>query len=93
MDQFHEEANICLNEGQVKCNCIENNKTNCLTKFCRKKYKCCLLWLLTIISMTQLLYIILDKVDTRLFEALLVRFISLSSKNSTNITAPMFLSE
>ena len=92
------EANLALNESQIKCNCEESEKKeHCITRFCRKKYKCCLLWLLTIISMTQLAYIIFDKFDTNLLESMILRFLELSSKSnpfssndSNNISAPEF---
>ena len=81
MDSIHGEANSCLNESQVKCNCEEKSPNFCV-RFLRKKYKCCLLWLLSIISGTQLLYIILDKIDTRLLENMFVKFVNMS-ENST----------
>ena len=47
--------NIFLNEGQIKFNCEANN-VNFSTRLLRKQYNFCLLWLLTIIPTTQLLY-------------------------------------
>ena len=64
------EANFFLKEDQIKCNDCEANKANLCTRFLRKKYTFCLLWLLTIIKTTQLLYIIFDKIDTSLVENL-----------------------
>ena len=62
----------------------ELNNANLCTIFLRKKYKCCLLWLLTIISTTQLSYIIFDKIDTSLIENLAKRFLDMTN----NTTAP-----
>ena len=84
MEQLNVEGNLCLNETKNKCNC--ENSTYC-TRFCRKKYKCCLLWLLSIISVSQLLYITLDKIDTSLLENMLSRYLKMA-ENSTNLTSP-----
>ena len=84
MNGIQGEANIFLNEDQIKCTNCEANNINFCTRFLRKKYKCCLLWLLTIISTTQLLYIILDKIDTSLIETLSKRFLDITN----NTTAP-----
>ena len=42
---------------------LEENK---ITRFLRKKYKCILLWLLSIISFSQVLVIILEKIDEKM---------------------------
>ena len=84
MNGIQGEANIFLNEDQIKYSNCEANNINFCKRFFRKKYKCCLLWLLTIISTTQLLYILLDKIDTSLIETLSKRFLDITN----NTTAP-----
>lgn len=42
---------------------LEENK---ITRFLRKKYKCILLWLLSIISFSQVLVIIFEKIDEKM---------------------------
>ena len=84
MNGIQGEASQFLEKDQIKCNDCEANKANLCTRFLRKKYKCCLLWLLTIVSTTQLLYIIFDKIDTSLVENLAKRFLDMTN----NTTAP-----
>ena len=89
MIEIQGEANSCLNESQIKYDCEENTSKNsdfCL-RFLRKKYKCCLLWLLSIFSGTQLLYIILDKIDQSLLNRALGKLINMSN-NSTICECP-----
>ena len=41
---------------------VKNNNTNesCLTRFLHKKYKCIIIWMISIISMSQFLYLLLQ---------------------------------
>jgi hypothetical protein len=48
---------------------VETNE-NCCKRFIRKKYKCIMLWMLSIISVTQLLIIILTKMDETILQKL-----------------------
>ena len=86
MNEIIGEANSCLNESQIKCNCEEKSSNYCV-RFLRKKYKCCLLWLLSIISFTQLIYIILDKIDNSLLQNIVIKLLNLP-KNSTMSESP-----
>jgi hypothetical protein len=61
----------------------EENDSLC-TRFIRKKYKCVMLWMLSIIAFSQLLIIIFDKfIDEEIFKKIL-NSISNSSRDSLN---------
>ena len=49
----------------------------------RKKYKCVLLWLFSIICVSELLYIIVDKIDNKILENFINRF--LDNKNISTL--------
>ena len=72
------DTNICLNESQGE------SKTNepLYIRVLRKKYKCFILWLFLFICLVQLLYIIIDKIDNKMLENLLSKYLDIS-KNST----------
>jgi hypothetical protein len=60
----------------------ENIGVNCL----RKKFKCVILWMLSIISITQLLIIIFDKLDEKYMNKLIEKVSGLvkSTPNKTS---------
>ena len=58
-------TNSFLNE-EIKKNEIQNDSL--FVRFIRKKYKCIILWLLSIIAFSQLLVIIFEKVDENLLK-------------------------
>ena len=79
MNEMHKEYNLCLNENGEKENTSEDDLCiRCL----RKKYKCLIIWLLSITSLSQLLYLILEKVDNNLLEKMLKNILY---KNLTNL--------
>ena len=55
----------------------KNNNDSCLTRFMRKKYKCIIIWLISIISMSQFLYLLIqsdyDNVVLKLLDIFLNR--------------------
>ncbi len=66
------EKKIIINENE--------NETMC-TRFLRKKYKCVMLWFLSIIAFSQLLIIIFDKfIDEEIFKKILEK---ISNSNSS----------
>ena len=44
----------------------EVNQDNLCVRFIRKKYKCILLWFLSIISLSQLFAVIFEKIDEKI---------------------------
>ena len=78
MDEFVEEKFI---NKQNETKTSNNTGLNCM----RKKYKCIMLWLLSIISVSQLLIIIFDKLDNLLVNKL-VENISRLIKSNPNAT-------
>lgn len=63
-----------------------NKKENLYIRFLRKKYKCILMWLLSIIAISQLFIIIFEKVDGNIL--LKLTNYMLDHKNYTNSTSP-----
>ena len=76
MENFEEEFNLCLNENTL------NNKENeslCVRCF-RYKYKCLIIWMLSIAALSQFLYLLLQKIDNSFLEAMLQKFMQKNSK-------------
>jgi hypothetical protein len=73
------------NKITIQPTTIHNSNDSVCIKCLRKKYKCLILWLVCTIAITQLLYIILDKLDERLLNKLsnkLYNFLSVKLHNS-----------
>ena len=83
MNELIEGADLCLNESQKN---TDKNEPLYI-RVIRKKYKCILILLLAIISLSQVMYISLDKFDTKFFEHFLEKFLEMSN-NSTNCVIP-----
>jgi hypothetical protein len=83
-DLILEQTKDLIRDGNTEKN-IEN-QTLC-TRFLRKKYKCIMLWMLSIIAFSQLLIIIFDKFIDDEVVKLLSKKINLvfSSSNSSNL--------
>lgn len=78
-----EAGNLVLNERQN-----ETKKIDPLyVRVIRKKYKCILVWLFSIISLSQLLFIILDKFNNRFLESLFLDALRMS-RNSSIFESP-----
>ena len=64
----------------------QENEQIC-TRFLRKKYKCVMLWMLSIIAFSQLLIIIFDKfIDEEIFKKILNNISHISNSSRSNIT-------
>jgi hypothetical protein len=64
----------------------EENEQIC-TRFLRKKYKCVMLWMLSIIAFSQLLIIIFDKfIDEEIFKKILNNISNISNSSRSNLT-------
>ena len=61
MQEIMEGGNLCLKQ----CETTTNEKEPLYVRVMRKKYKCILLWLFSIDSVSQLFYIIIDKFDNK----------------------------
>ena len=62
MDCLQLETTTTFIEEQKK----EINQDNLCVRFIRKKYKCILLWFLSIISLSQLFAVIFEKIDEKI---------------------------
>ena len=71
MNDLIEGGNFCLTENS-------NSLDPLYIRLLRKKYKCVLLWFFSIICVSQLFYIIIDKIDNKILE----NFINRSLDNS-----------
>jgi hypothetical protein len=80
MEVFEKEYNLCLNENIERK--LETHTDTLCIRCVRKKYKCLLIWLLSIASISQLLYLILDKIDSNIIEDMFKKFLQ---NNSTKI--------
>ena len=80
MEVFEKEYNLCLNENIERK--LETHTDTLCIRCVRNKYKCLLIWLLSIASISQLLYLILDKIDSNIIEDMFKKFLQ---NNSTKI--------
>lgn len=79
-DLLSEQAKNLMSE---KVQIDSENQAIC-SRFLRKKYKCVMLWMLSIIAFSQLLIIIFDKfIDEEIFKKILDN-ISNSNRSNTN---------
>lgn len=93
METFSEEIvdnflqpNSCNRNHTRLCQHVE--KPDSLGVKCiRKKYKCIILWLLSIVVITQLFIIIFEKLDDKLLNQLLI-ILSKKLKKSNNTNTP-----
>lgn len=81
-DLISEQAKDLITEKII----IEENPTLCV-RFLRKKYKCIMLWMLSIIAFSQLIIIIFDKIIDEEVVKILSKKINIifSSSNSSII--------
>ena len=77
MEHFEEEVTLCLNEKTS--NNKQENESLCV-RFLRKKFKCVIIWMLSITSVSQFLYLLLEKIDNSVLEKMLQQ---LMHNNST----------
>ena len=81
--ELTQEYNTCLNDNEKN---NQSNKDGLFLRCMRKKYKCLLIWFLSIASLSQFLYLILDKIDVNILEAMLKKILqNLTLQNSTNV--------
>jgi hypothetical protein len=69
-----------MNETNKK----EENTDSIFIKFFRKKYKCVLMWLLSIIAVSQLFIIIFEKIDKDILTKVLSNLFFVEKINSTH---------
>jgi hypothetical protein len=78
-DILSEQTKSLMTEKKIIIN--ENENETMCTRFLRKKYKCVMLWFLSIIAFSQLLIIIFDKfIDEEIFKKILEK---ISNSNSS----------
>jgi hypothetical protein len=78
-DILSEQTKNLMTEKKIVIN--ENENETMCTRFLRKKYKCVMLWFLSIIAFSQLLIIIFDKfIDEEIFKKILEK---ISNSNSS----------
>ena len=82
MQDVMEGGKLCL---QVETTANKNEPL--YVRVLRKKYKCILLWLFSIASVSQLLYIVIDKFDNKFLEDLIEKTLN-SSKNISLCESP-----
>ena len=75
-----ETTSSLMNETKTK----EENSKSFFIRFCRKKYKCMLMWLLSIIAVSQLFIIIFEKVDENILKKLMATIFIVEKMNSTS---------
>jgi hypothetical protein len=84
MDDLISEQTKNLMTENIKI--TEENEQIC-TRFLRKKYKCVMLWMLSIIAFSQLLIIIFDKfIDEEIFKKILNNISHISNSSRSNLT-------
>lgn len=91
MEVFNQD-NLTSFIDETHINRSENNDIG--IRCMRKKYKCIILWLLSIIVVTQFLIIVFDKMDEKIFNRLISKLAeSFHSSNNTrteeNMRAPL----
>ena len=83
MELTGEQIQSLLRENENKTTEKNEVAVNCI----RKKFKCIMLWLLSIISVTQLLLILFEKLDEKYFNKLVEKLYGLikSDHNKTGM--------
>ena len=76
MLQVMEAGDLCLNENLSNTNHTEPLHIRLL----RKKYKCVLIWLFSIMSTSQLFYIVIDKFDNKFLEDVMQKMLYMTKK-------------
>lgn len=84
MDTLNEE-NFTSFIGNQSCKNETGTKENIGLKCMRKKYKCIMIWLLSIITFSQFLIIIFEKLDEKYLNILVGKISNLIKPNS-NLT-------
>ena len=82
MDQLNEDNFTSFLNRNVRENRETNDGNKCVN-FMRKKYKCIMIWMLSIISITQFLIIIFDKMDEKLVNKFFYKIYKFIKSNST----------
>ena len=78
-----QEYNVCLNDNEKKS---QSGNDGLFLRCMRKKYKCLLIWLLSIASLSQLLYLVLDKIDKNTLESIFKQILQNSTmQHSANV--------
>ena len=78
-----QEYNVCLNDNEKKS---QSSNDGLFLRCMRKKYKCLLIWLLSIASLSQLLYLVLDKIDKNILESIFKQILQNSTmQHSANV--------
>jgi hypothetical protein len=84
-DLISEQVKVLLDEKQQN-NMQYNEKSICL-RFIQKKYKCIMLWMLSIIAFSQLLIIIFDKLFNQdMIDKLSIKLNKILFQSSNNST-------
>jgi len=89
-----EENIIKFSENSSFIKFIEEDKDkyksdkNCITKFLSRKYKCVIIWLISIISMSEMIYLILQKSSDTVLSEVFQKYLNISyfhlSQNKIN---------
>lgn len=77
--QLDDTTSTLMNETKKK----EENSDSLFIRFCRKKYKCVFLWLLSIIAVSQLFIIIFDKIDSNILTKVLSNVFFVDKNNTS----------
>ena len=82
MELMQQEYNVCLNDNERKS---QSSKDGLFLRCMRKKYKCLLIWLLSIASLSQFLYLVLDKIDGNILESILKKVLQNSTMQNSKM--------
>jgi hypothetical protein len=83
----NENLNTLLDEKTKKDLNSENHIENNCVRFMRKKYKCIMLWMLSICCVSQLIILIFDKIDENILNKFLNKFLG-QKQNYTLLDNP-----
>lgn len=56
------------------------NKQNFFSRFMSKKYKCVIIWLVSMISMSEMIYLLLQKSDDLPIKAVLLKYLNVTGE-------------
>ncbi|MDP2793060.1 MAG: hypothetical protein Q8O25_03095 [Sulfurisoma sp.] len=74
-------------ESNIVNNLVDEKNTNpdCVATFLSRKYKCVVIWLISIISVSEMIYLLLQKTPDSSFENMINLFLNITEKLNKNL--------
>jgi hypothetical protein len=82
MDEINKATESCAIKD-LKIEIDEGEK--CISNFLTKKYKCVIIWLISIISVSEMIYLLLEKSSDASVDTIIQRFLNITEKLNKNL--------